>query len=451
MRGDGRHADIMRERVDDLMPSARRELERLVRLPSVAFDGYPAEPVEAAARAVVDLFARTGLPAARLVEVPRSPCAVCAHRPARDGAPTVLLYAHYDVQPAGDDGAWSSPPFQPEERDGRLYGRGAADDKSGIVIHACALQALDEGSPLGVKLLVEGSEEVGAGGIEELVQAEPDLVAANAVVIADGGNSALGVPTLTTSLRGMIKILVRVDTLAGPVHSGTYGGPAPDALLALVRMLATLHDEAGDVAVAGLRQVEHMGGHYEEHAFRADAGVHEGVELVGTGGVAERLHSRPAITVIGLDAPAVEGAANAVVPTARAAVSVRLAPGQRPAEARTALIHHLRATAPWGVRLTFQDAGGGEGFLARTDGPAYAAAEGALQIAFDRPATHFGQGASIPLVATLHRVVPEAEILLWGAEDPGARIHGVDESVDLEELRRCTLAEALLLDDMSRC
>jgi acetylornithine deacetylase/succinyl-diaminopimelate desuccinylase-like protein len=442
-------AEQLRRRVAEIMDAARDELAALVRIPSVAFAGFPEEPVRRAAAAVLDLVRGVGIDA-RLVDVPGSPPAVFGERPARPGAPTVLLYAHYDVQPAGPDAAWASPAFEPVERDGRLFGRGAADDKAGVVMHVAALRALGADCTVGVKVLIEGAEEVGGGGIEEFVAANAAALAADAIVVADAGNAALGEPTLTTSLRGMAKLLVTVTTLSAPVHSGSYGGPAPDALVALVRLLASLHSPAGDVAVEGLIADAYDGAAEDELAFRGDAGVLAGVDLPGTGSLAERLYVRPAITIIGLDAPAVEGAANAVVPTARAMVSVRLAPGQDPARAKAAVTAHLRALAPWNVRLEIADAGGGEGFLARTDGPAYAAATRALGLAFGRPVVRCGQGGSIPLVAAFRRAVPGAEIILWGPEEPRSRIHGPDESVDVDELARCVLAETLFLADLSR-
>jgi len=445
----GLSVDQLRRRVAETMGGARADLAGLVRIPSVAFPGFPEEPVRRAAAAVLDLVRDVGIDA-RLLDVPGSPPAVFGERPAQPGAPTVLLYAHYDVQPAGPEATWTSAPFEPVERDGRLFGRGAADDKAGIVLHIAALRALGADCAVGVKVLIEGAEEVGGGGIEEFVAANAALVAADAIVVADVGNAALGEPTLTTSLRGMAKLLVTVSTLDAPVHSGSYGGPAPDALLALVRLLAGLHDPAGDVAVDGLAAGAYDGVAVEEDAFRRDAGVLAGVELTGSGDLAERLFARPAITIIGLDAPAVEGAANAVVPTARALVSVRLAPGQEPDRAQVAVTAHLRAAAPWNVRLEVADVGGGEGYRARTDGPVYAAASRALELAFEKPVVRCGQGGSIPLVAAFLKAVPGAEMVLWGPEEPRSRIHGPDESVDLAELERCALAEALFLADLAR-
>jgi acetylornithine deacetylase/succinyl-diaminopimelate desuccinylase-like protein len=432
-------------RVTGLMPRLRADLERLVRLPSVAFKGYPEEPLRQTAAAVAELLRTAGMPRVELFEVPGAPPVVCAARPASPGAPTVLLYAHYDVQPADDASVWTSPPFEPTERAGRLYGRGAADDKSGIIMHSGALQALGADCRVGVKILIEGQEETGFGSLDEFVRRRPDLVGADAIVIADSGNHGLGAPTLTTSLRGMAAVDVAVETLDGPVHSGSFGGAAPDALVALCRIIATLHDEAGNVAVKGLDRVPYDGAGYDELAYRAHAGVLPGVALIGDGSIADRLFASPSITVIGIDAPQTDGALNALVPRARARISVRLAPGQDPAQALRIVARHLRAAAPWGVRVTMTPNGTGEGFLARTDGPAYATAAGALRAAFGRDVVQFGQGGSIPLVAALKSIVPGPEIILWGAEEPLCKIHAPNESVDLGELQRMVLAEALFL------
>jgi acetylornithine deacetylase/succinyl-diaminopimelate desuccinylase-like protein len=443
------NADGLRETIAELMPGLRTDLERLVRLPSVAFEGFPEEPVKQAGAAVAELMQKAGLPEVRLVDIARAPQAVFGARPAQPGAPTVLLYAHYDVQPAGPDEAWASKPFEPTERAGRLYGRGAADDKSGIIMHSGALLALGADSPVGVKVLIEGQEECGRGGIEEFVKANAELLKADVIVISDVGNYSLGVPTLTTSLRGMAALDVEVETLAGAVHSGMFGGPAPDALIALARMIATLHDADGTVAVQGLNVDEYNGADYDETAYRNDAGVLFGVDLIGAGTVAERLYGRPSINVIGIDAPAVDGAANVLIPKARARVSVRLTPGQDPAEAQAAVAKHVEAVAPWHVKVKVTPGGVGEGFLARTDGPAYAAAAAAMAAAFQKEVVHYGVGGSIPLVAAFLAAQPGAEMILWGCEEPQCKIHAPDESVDLAELERCVLAETLFIAELA--
>ena len=443
------NADELRETIAELMPGLRADLERLVRLPSVAFEGFPEEPVKQAGAAVAELMQKAGLPEVRLVDIARAPQAVFGARPAQPGAPTVLLYAHYDVQPAGPDEAWASKPFEPTERAGRLYGRGAADDKSGIIMHSGALLALGADSPVGVKVLIEGQEECGRGGIEEFVKANAELLKADVIVISDVGNYSLGVPTLTTSLRGMAALDVEVETLAGAVHSGMFGGPAPDALIALARMIATLHDADGTVAVQGLNVDEYNGADYDETAYRNDAGVLFGVDLIGVGTVAERLYGRPSINVIGIDAPAVDGAANVLIPKARARLSVRLTPGQDPAEAQAAVAKHVEAVAPWHVKVKVTPGGVGEGFLARTDGPAYAAAAAAMAAAFQKEVVHYGVGGSIPLVAAFLAAQPGAEMILWGCEEPQCKIHAPDESVDLAELERCVLAETLFIAELA--
>jgi cysteinylglycine-S-conjugate dipeptidase len=435
----------LQQTIKALMPRLTDELKKLVRLPSVAFPDFPAAPVEQTGAAVAQLLTDAGLANVRMMDVPRAPQVVFGERPAQPGAPTVLLYAHYDVQPAGPEDAWNSPPFEPAERDGRLYGRGAADDKSGIVMHAGTLLALGDDCPVGIKVVIEGQEEAGEGGIEEWVKANAELLKADVVVVSDVGNYALGVPTLTTSLRGMAACDVEVETLEGAVHSGTFGGPAPDALIALSRMIATLHDDAGGVAVKGLATMRYDGGEYDESAYRADAGVLPGVGLIGSGTIAERLYARPSINVIGIDAPRVDGAANALVPKARARVSVRLAPGQEPEGAQRAVKEHLEAAAPWNVRVSVTARTVGEGFLARTDGPAFAAATRAMAAAYGKDVVHYGEGGSIPLVAAFLGANPDAETILWGAEEPLCKIHAPNESVDLGELERCTLAEALFI------
>ena len=439
----------LRQTIEGLMPRLTEELRQLVRLPSVSFPGFPTAPVEQTGAAVARLLTEAGLPDVRMLDVPRAPQAVFGERPAQPGAPTVLLYAHYDVQPAGPEDAWTSPPFTPTERGGRLYGRGAADDKSGIVMHAGALLALGDGCRVGVKVLIEGQEEADGDGMEEFVKAHTELLHADVIVVADLGNFALGVPTLTTSLRGVAACDVEVETLNGAVHSGMFGGPAPDALIALSRMIATLHDDKGDVAVKGLSTVAYEGAAYDEAAYRADAGVLDGVNLIGSGTIADRLYGKPSVNVLGIDAPRVDGAANALIPRARARVSVRLAPGQEPAGALEAVGAHLEAAAPWNVRGKVTAVGVGEGFVARTDGPAFAAATKAMAAAYGKDVVRYGEGGSIPLVAAFRAALPQAEVILWGAEEPQCRIHAPDESVDLGELERCIVAEALFIAGMA--
>ena len=427
------------------MPQSVADLKRLVAIPSVAFPGHPDEPVLAAAAAIEELLRDAGLPHVRQIPVEGSFPAIFAAAPAPPGAPTVLLYAHYDVQPAGEAAQWRTPPFEPTEVGEYLHGRGAADDKSGIIAHISALRVYDGRFPVGVKVIFEGQEEYAGDKLEAFIEANPDLVRADAIIVADVGNPSVGDPAVVTSLRGMGAFTIEVRTLAEPVHSGQFGGPAPDALAALIRMLASLHDDNGDISVPGLPRGTFPGAGPSEAEFRTTAGVLDDVSLVGTGSLADRLWASFAITVTGLDVPSVAHAINAVQPVARARVTVRVPPNGDPKTALDDVIEHLRRVAPWGVRVSVDDLVIGTGFLAVPGGPARAALDQAMGRAYGRPPRDIGAGGSIPLVATLAKRFPAAEILLFGAEDDGASIHAPNERVDLAELRRTVTAEALFL------
>ncbi|GAA4518199.1 dipeptidase [Nonomuraea ferruginea] len=432
------------------MPQTVEELKRLAAIPSVAFPGHPEEPVHAAAAAVEELLRSTGLPRVQRVPVDNSYPAVFAEAPAPPGAPTVLLYAHYDVQPAGDPASWRTPPFEPTLIDGKLYGRGVADDKSGVMSHVAALRVFQGRFPVGVKVIIEGQEEYAGERLEAFVERNPDLLRADAVVVADTGNPRVGDPAVTTSLRGMAAFTMEVRTLREPLHSGSFGGAAPDALAALMRMCAALHDENGDVRVPGLPRGSFLGQGPTEEEFRKTAGVADGVSLVGSGSLADRLWASYAITVTGLDVPSVSGAVNAVQPVARARVTVRVPPAGDPKTTVNAVVEFLQQVAPWGVRVSFGDLTVGSGFQADSGGTARAALNRAMERAFGRPPRDVGAGGSIPLVNTLLKQFPAAEILLFGAEDEDAACHAPNERVDLEELRRVVTTEALFLQELAQ-
>ncbi|MEV6984965.1 M20/M25/M40 family metallo-hydrolase [Sphaerisporangium sp. NPDC051017] len=427
------------------MPRAVEELSRLVAIPSVAFPGHPEEPVLAAAAATEELLRGAGLPHVRQIPIEGSFPAVFAEAPAPPGAPTVLLYAHYDVQPAGDPALWRTPAFEPTLIDGRLYGRGAADDKSGIMAHVLALRSFEGRFPVGVKVIIEGQEEYAGERLEAFVEKNPDLLRADAIVVADVGNPSVGDAAVTTSLRGLAAFTVEVRSLKESVHSGSFGGAAPDALAALIRMLASLHDDKGDVRVPGLPGGVFPGDGPSEEEFRETAQVADGVSLVGSGSLADRLWASYSITVTGLDVPTVNGAINAVQSVARARVTVRVPPAGDPGKTAVDVIDFLREAAPWGVQVTVTDQVLGSGYLADSGGRARAALNRAMERAFGRAPRDIGAGGSIPLVSTLARQFPAAEILLFGAEDEAASIHAPNERLDLEELRRAATAEALFL------
>lgn len=427
------------------MTGLRDDLARLVAIPSVSALGYPAETrpaLQEAYEEVVKLFADAGVTMLDPLELPDTAPVVMGEIPPPEGAPTVLLYSHYDVVPVGDEAKWESPAFEATERDGAIYGRGVADTKSNILMHVGAIRAWDGRPPVGIKVVIEGQEEVGGGAFGTYPASRPDLFAVDAMVIGDMGSVRPGVPTLTTALRGMMAVTVEARTLAGPKHSGQFGGAAPDALLSLIRALVTMHDESGDVAVEELRREPWSGASYTDEEFRALAEVLPGVPFLGTGELAERIWSGPALTVTGIDALPVDGAVNAVVPYARAKVSGRVHPEQDPVEAQAALARHFESLRPYGVELTVTLAETGSGFAARTDGPAYDAARQAMQEAWGSETVEIATGGSIPLVSSLQAAAPEAEILLLGTTDGFANIHAPNERVLLSEFENAVLAEA---------
>jgi acetylornithine deacetylase/succinyl-diaminopimelate desuccinylase-like protein len=440
-----RQSEVLRQRVHHLLPHLKEELGNLVRIPSISFPGYPEEPGREAADSVAALFRSLDRLDVRLIEMPGEPPVVFGDQPAPPGAPTVILYAHYDVQPEGDVEQWLSPPFEAVERDGRMYGRGAADDKGGIICHYGALHALGDDLAVGVKIVIDGAEEVGSPGLCRYIAENPALFAADAVIVGDGGNVACGQPTLSTSTRGLAVVDVEVETLAGPRHSGLFGGPVPDALVALSRMIATFHDARGNVAVEGLDSDQYGGLTLEKDAFVEEVGLLPGVDLIGDGTIAEHLFTRPSVSVIALEAPSFAGAANVIVPRARARISVRLAPGQDAVSAQSALVEHLESVAPWNAKLRCDRGVAMSGFCASVDGPAYSVARDALREAFGTPAVQIGRGGGMPVQAVLHRALPGAEIFQWGLDEPGAKPHAPNESADLLEFEHFTLTEALFM------
>jgi len=437
----------LRERIASLMSQVRPELAELVAIRSVADPRqFPPEECARAAQWVLDAFAGAGF-SARLAETADGSQAVLGTRPGPDpDAPTVLLYAHYDVQPPLNEAEWRTPPFELTEADGRWYGRGAADCKGNILMHLTALRALGDEVTVNLKLVVEGSEEQGTGGLEDWVPGHADLLRADAILVCDTGNAAVGHPAVTVSLRGMVNVIVHVEALASELHSGMFGGAAPDALAALVAMLATLRDAHGNTTVRGLDNTQTWpGAPYSPETFKADAGVLDGVSLLGDGTVSDMIWARPAVTILGLDCPPVLGSAAAITPRASARLNLRVPPGMQADEAAEALISHLHAVAPWGVHVKAETEASGSPFHANTGGPAYQAIAAAMQEAYGRPMVMLGQGGSIPLCNVLADTYPDAELIMMGVEEPLTLMHAPNESVDPAEIAAMALTEALFL------
>ena len=441
------HEDL-RLAVDELFPSLRQRLEALVRIPSVSATGYDATEVLRSAEATKALLEASGMDNVRLLELDGTHPAVYGELAGPPGSPTVLLYAHHDVQPPGPAEEWTSPPFEPAERHGRLYGRGTSDDKCGIVIHLGAIEAFRGSLPVGVKVFVEGEEEIGSAHLEDFITAYHELLESDVIVIADSANLETGTPSLTTSLRGLVDCVVEVRTLKHAVHSGLAGGVVPDALMALSRLLATLHDDDGSVAVLGLLR-GNADGLKEQQWWRESVGIADGVDFIGSGSLESRMWAQPSISVLAVDAPPVAEAINQLVPTARAKVSLRLAPGQDPGEATVALVEHLNKNAPWGAQVHVTQGASAEAFELDSTGRAYDAFRAGFAEAWGRESIDVGIGGSIPFVSAFSAQYPAAAILLMGVADHKSHPHAPDESVDLLELRRGVLAVAIALQLLS--
>jgi len=440
--------DDLRAAIARVLPGVRADLERLVRIPGIAFDGFDFAQVERSADAVAELLRGCGLET-QIVRAGGQP-AVIGRKGAPPGAPTVLLYAHHDVQPVGDPALWTSDPFEPVERDGRLYGRGAADDKAGIMAHVAALRAYADELPVGVVVFVEGEEEYGSDSLDDILETHREALRSDVIVIADSGNWDIGQPALTTSLRGIVNCFVEVRVLDSAVHSGMFGGAVPDALVVLARLISTLHDENGEVAIDGLVGREGASVDYPEDRFRHEAGLLDGVRLIGAGTITDRTWTKPSVSVLGIDAPRTAEAPNALVPSAKAKLSVRLAPGDDPKSGYAAIRAHLEKYVPWGARVEVTLEGDGAPCVIDATGPAYDAARAAFREAWDGVApVDMGVGGSIPFIATFQELFPGAAILVTGVEDPHSSAHGPNESLHLGEFARVCLAEALLLRNVA--
>lgn len=436
--------DDLRSAVQADMPRLKELLKTLIRMRSVSAHGYDPDGVRGAGEAIVGMLESQGFSNARLLESSQGHPAVFAELPAPDGAPTVLLYAHYDVQPPGPADEWETPPFDPVEKNGRIYGRGASDDKAGIVMHLGAIAAHGEDLPVGVQLFFEGEEEAGSEGLPEILEKNAEMLDPEVIVIGDGGNWAVGVPAFVSSLRGLVAVKIEVRTLDSAVHSGQYGGYVPDALMALCRLLTTLHDDQGNVAVQGLLSEESSESiDVPEDLAREWCSAIEGLELIGEGSIPSRVWTKPAVSILALDAPPVAEAINQLVPVARAKVSMRIPPGQDTDAALEALKSHLEANVPWGAKLTFLYEEKGDATVLGSDNFAAEIWRESFREAYGNEGVETGAGGSIPFIATFKEMFPDAPILVTGASDPTSAYHAPNESQDIGDLGRAALAEAI--------
>ena len=443
------------EAAETFFPTALENLMELVRIPGIAWDAFDASELERSVEAVRQLFESTGV--FEKVEVLRSSYgdgltgapAIVATRAAKNSRPTILLYAHHDVQPPGDESAWESQPFQPEIRNDRLYGRGAADDKAGIIAHFASVKLLAELAggdfDLGLVIFIEGEEEAGSPSFANFLEQHKQKLQSDVIVVADSGNWTTTVPAITTTLRGLVSLEFEVQTLDHAVHSGMYGGAVPDAMLALVKILASMWDEKGQVSILGLNEAKNTNLEYSEDQLRADSGLLPSTKALGEGPILPRIWSKPALTLIGLDYPSVALSSNTLIPSLKAKLSLRIAPGEDPERALQALKDHILAHNPLGAKLTFGAVELGKPFSLGESGWAKSLAEQALGLAYGQKSVDIGIGGSIPFIAELERVFPKAQVLVTGLEDPDSRAHSPNESLHLETFRSAILAQTLFL------
>jgi acetylornithine deacetylase/succinyl-diaminopimelate desuccinylase-like protein len=454
LRHDSISVTLTKEKIDAAFPVALANLGDLVRIPGIAWDAFDPQQLERSAEAVAELFRETGV--FELVEIRRSEAngkpgapAVVARREARNGRPQILLYAHHDVQPPGDLSVWKTPEFQPTLIDGRIFGRGAADDKAGIVTHLTAiktlLETLGDDFEVGISVFIEGEEEAGSPTFRNFLEANRDILAADVIIVADSANWTTTTPALTTTLRGLVSQVIEVQTLDHAVHSGMFGGAIPDAMTATLRLLASLHDAAGDVAVQGLHSTKAADLDFSEEQLREDSGLLDGVSTIGTGSILDRIWAKPSITVIGIDAMSVPMSSNTLLPSVKSKISMRIAPGQDPQDALGLLRAHLEEHVPFGARLTYGEVELGKPFEANSSGWAKKLAEASLSAAFGNDSVDIGIGGSIPFIADLLEVFPAAQILVTGVEDADSRAHSPNESVHVDTLRGAMVAESLFL------
>src|SRR5690625_934843 len=432
-------------------------LKQLVTYQSLAFEGFARTPLEDSAQAVAKLFDEVGMQQVQVLtergeDGGLSGPAIIGHRPSASNKPTVLLYAHHDVQPVGDLNAWESDPWIATDRGGRIYGRGTADDKAGIVVHRAAIQALDDllgaDHGLGLTVFIEGEEEVGSPFFTQFLDNHRNLLQADTIIVADSANWSVEVPALTSSLRGLLDGFIEVKVADHPVHSGLFGGPMPDAITVLSRIIAQLHTPEGDVAIPGLQQTRWADVDYDEDDYHQQVGAVEGLQLMGTGNLADRLWNRAALNIIGLDAKTISESSNSIVHTARAKFSLRLGPGMDPMEAFNSLKTHITGLDAWGAHVEVELGEAGRPFEVESGTARSKMMKQALSDAWGTEAIETGLGGSIPFVADLVTAFPDADILLTGVEDPDTRAHAPNESLDLSVLRHAIEAEVLLLARM---
>lgn len=446
------------------------DLADLVKIPSVSFPGFDHKTIDESAAFVEAVLKKTGLEKVQILKIPGTFPYVYGEHCHAPGKPTVLLYAHHDVQPPGRDAVWQSDPFVPTERDGpggrRLYGRGAADDKAGIFVHVAAIASylsVMKGLPLNVKVIIEGEEEIGSPHLAEFLNKHQKLMRADVMILTDTANYDSGVPALTVSLRGMVTVEVAVRALQNPIHSGLWGGLVPDPVMALSKILAGLVDESGNIAVQSiLDEVPALsdadmktfdGLSFDREQFKQQAGlVPTGEVLVHKPHPLIQLWRHPSLTVTAIQASSREQAGNIINDTAWAKVTVRVPPGMEASKVTECLTEYLKESVPWGLEISIAPKVGVDGWITHPDGKhrkVFAAARAALEEGYGARAVFAGCGATIPFVKPFTEALGDAPALLIGIEDPYTNAHGENESLLISDFKKACLSEIILFQSLA--
>ena len=449
--------------VEDRFGEFEDVLCELVRVPGVSAAGYPPDDLRHSAVVTGDVLRRLRLENVELLEIPGAPPYVYGDWLHAPGAPTVLVYGHHDVVPPGPAEKWTSPPFVPVERKGRLYGRGTADDKGGFLAWVAAASAYLGAArrlPVNLKLLVEGEEEVGSVHLPALLERHRSKLDADVVVLSDTYNFAAGIPALTWQLRGLVQVDVEVTCLDRPVHSGDFGGAVPDSVRILCRLLDGLRGDDGRIDVPGLyrrvvratpsvrRRLRRLP--FSEAAFRRGAGMLRGTKLVRERGVSvyEQLWTRPSLTVIAIEAHPLHGSSNQILDSARARLSLRTVPNMDSEEAGRLLVRKLTTKPPAGAIVSARIVRSSPWWTTEPGGPAFEAAMRALGKGYGRKPVLVGAGGSIGFVRPLSDAM-RVPCLLTGVEDPGCAAHSGDESLHLGDWKKAMRSAVHLYDELA--